>query len=138
MSSGHANPKARTWLITGASSGLGYALAEFVLQRGERVVLAARSMDSMSGLSARYPDTALAVGLDVTQPQQRIAAVEQAQAHFGGIDVLVNNAGIDFSAPLRSSARRTIERSSRSTSSVPSPCSVSSCQACVVGNPGRS
>jgi len=93
---GHATLKARTWLITGASSGLGYALAEFVLQRGERVVLAARSMDSMSGLSARYPDTALAVGLDVTQPQQRIAAVEQAQAHFGGIDVLVNNAGIDF------------------------------------------
>src|SRR4026207_2407277 len=94
---GHANPKARTWLITGASSGLGYALAEFVLQRGERVVLAARSMgrmgggcawaarsmDSRSGLSALSPDTALAVGLDVTQPQQRIAAVERAQAHFG-------------------------------------------------------
>ena len=53
-------------------------------------------MNSMSGLAARYPDRALAVGLDVTQPQQRIAAVERAQAHFGGIDVLVNNAGIDF------------------------------------------
>jgi NAD(P)-dependent dehydrogenase (short-subunit alcohol dehydrogenase family) len=93
---GRADLKPRTWLITGASSGLGYALAEFVLQRGDRVVLAARSMNSMSGLAARYPDTALAVGLDVTQPQQRIAAVERAQAHFGGIDVLVNNAGIDF------------------------------------------
>src|SRR6267378_3398984 len=64
---GRADLKARTWLITGASSGL----------------------------AARYPDRALAVGLDVTQPQQRIAAVERAQAHFGGIDVLVNNAGID-------------------------------------------
>jgi len=93
---GHPNLKARTWLITGASSGLGYALAEFVLQRGDRVVLAARSMNSMSGLAARYSDRALAVGLDVTQPQQRIAAVEEAQAHFGVIDVLVNNAGIDF------------------------------------------
>src|SRR5712672_2429396 len=93
---GRADPKSRTWLITGASSGLGYALAEFVLQRGDRVVLAARSMNSMSGLAARYPDRALAIGLDVTQPQQRIAAVERAQAHFGGIDVLVNNAGIDF------------------------------------------
>ncbi len=93
---GRADLKSRTWLITGASSGLGYALAEFVLQRGDRVVLAARSMNSMSGLAARYPDRALAVGLDVTQPQQRIAAVERAQAHFGGIDVLVNNAGIDF------------------------------------------
>jgi NAD(P)-dependent dehydrogenase (short-subunit alcohol dehydrogenase family) len=93
---GRADLKSRTWLITGASSGLGYALAEFVLQRGDRVVLAARSMNSMSGLAARYPERALAVGLDVTQPQQRIAAVEQAEAHFGGIDVLVNNAGIDF------------------------------------------
>ena len=73
------NLKSRTWLITGASSGLGYALAEFVLQRGDRVVLAARSMDSMSGLAARFPDTALAVGLDVTQPQQRLAAVERAR-----------------------------------------------------------
>ena len=94
--SGPAERKSRTWLITGASSGLGYALAEFVLQRGDRVVLAARSMDSMRGLAARFPDTALAVGLDVTQPQQRLAAVEHAEAHFGGIDVLVNNAGVDF------------------------------------------
>ena len=93
---GRAEGKSRSWLITGASSGLGYALAEFVLQRGDRVALAARSMDSMGGLAARFPDTALAVGLDVTQPQQRLATVEQAEARFGGIDVLVNNAGIDF------------------------------------------
>src|SRR6266403_2154239 len=93
---GRADLTSRTWLITGASSGLGHALAEFVLQRGDRVVLAARSMNSMSGLAARDPDRALAVGLDVTQPPQRIAAVERVQAHFGGIDVLVNNAGIDF------------------------------------------
>src|SRR6202040_4220078 len=53
---GRADLKSRTWLITGASSGLGYALAEFVLQRGDRVVLAARSMNSMSALAARYPD----------------------------------------------------------------------------------
>ena len=93
---GSAERTSRTWLITGASSGLGYALAEFVLQRGDRVVLAARSMDSMRGLAARFPDTALAVRLDVTQPQQRLAAVEHAEARFGGIDVLVNNAGVDF------------------------------------------
>src|SRR3979490_2375518 len=98
---GRAERKPRTWLITGASSGLGYTLAEFVLQRGDRVVLAARSMDSMRGLAARYPDGALGVGLDVTQPPQRIAAVERAQAHFGGIDVLVNNAGIDFLGAVR-------------------------------------
>ena len=92
----HAAHAPRTWLITGASSGLGYALAEFVLQRGDQVVLAARSVQAMDKLVARYPDSALAVGLDVTDRQQRIAAVEQAQARFGRIDVLVNNAGIDF------------------------------------------
>ena len=55
------------------------------------------AIDGQHARSRRaFPDTALAVGLDVTQPQQRLAAVEQAEAHFGGIDVLVNNAGIDF------------------------------------------
>jgi NAD(P)-dependent dehydrogenase (short-subunit alcohol dehydrogenase family) len=50
----------------------------------------------MRGLAGRFPDTALVVGLDVTQPQERLAAVAQAEARFGGIDVLVNNAGVDF------------------------------------------
>src|SRR5258706_11110854 len=55
---GRADLKSRTWLITGASSGLGYALAEFVLQRCRAVLLAARSMHSVCGLAARYPDSA--------------------------------------------------------------------------------
>jgi len=86
----------KTWLITGASSGLGYALAEYVLERGDRVALAARSMQSMTALAAHYPDTALAVALDVAKPEQRVAALRQVEARFDGIDVLVNNAGIDF------------------------------------------
>jgi short-subunit dehydrogenase len=51
-----------TWLITGASSGLGYALAEHVLKQGDQVVLAARTVASMEALAASYPNTALAVG----------------------------------------------------------------------------
>jgi NAD(P)-dependent dehydrogenase (short-subunit alcohol dehydrogenase family) len=86
----------RTWLITGASSGLGYALAQYVLEQGDRVVLAARTMNSMRALATRFPDTALAVALDVTKPEQRSTVVQQAESRFGGIDVLVNNAGIDF------------------------------------------
>jgi NAD(P)-dependent dehydrogenase (short-subunit alcohol dehydrogenase family) len=85
-----------TWLITGASSGLGYALAEHVLKQGDQVVLAARTVASMEALAASYPNTALAVGLDVSDPQQRVAALQQAEARFGAIDFLVNNAGIDF------------------------------------------
>jgi NAD(P)-dependent dehydrogenase (short-subunit alcohol dehydrogenase family) len=86
----------RTWFITGASSGLGYALGERVLQSGDRCVLAARSIARMNALAERFPGTALAVELDVTQAGQRVAAVQAAEAQFGAIDVLVNNAGIDF------------------------------------------
>jgi NAD(P)-dependent dehydrogenase (short-subunit alcohol dehydrogenase family) len=85
-----------TWLVTGASSGLGYALAEYVLEQGDQVVLAARTLDPMVALTERHPDTGLAITLDVTDPQQRADAVGQAEARFGAIDVLVNNAGIDF------------------------------------------
>jgi NAD(P)-dependent dehydrogenase (short-subunit alcohol dehydrogenase family) len=85
-----------TWLITGASSGIGYALAECVLERGDQVVLGARTLDPMIALVKRYPDTGLAVKLDVTDPRQRADAISQAEARFGAIDFLVNNAGIDF------------------------------------------
>jgi NAD(P)-dependent dehydrogenase (short-subunit alcohol dehydrogenase family) len=85
-----------TWLITGASSGIGYALAEHVLEQGDQVVLGARTLDPMAALTERYPDTGLAVTLDVTDPQQRADAISQAEARFGAIDFLVNNAGIDF------------------------------------------
>ncbi len=85
-----------TWLITGASSGIGYALAQHVLEQGDQVVLAARTLGPMLALADRYPDTALAITLDVTDPRQRTNAVAQAEAQFGAVDVLVNNAGIDF------------------------------------------
>src|SRR5882757_8656412 len=85
-----------TWLITGASSGLGYALAEHVLEQGDQVVAAARTLEPMAALMERYPDAGLALTLDVTDPQQRADAISQAEARFGAIDILVNNAGIDF------------------------------------------
>jgi NADP-dependent 3-hydroxy acid dehydrogenase YdfG len=84
-----------TWLLTGASSGLGYALADYVLNQGDRVVLAARTLDATADLAERHPDTGLALALDVTHPQ-RGDAIRQAERRFGAIDVLVNNAGIDF------------------------------------------
>ncbi|HEY6758895.1 MAG TPA: SDR family NAD(P)-dependent oxidoreductase [Baekduia sp.] len=88
------NPK--TWLITGASYGLGRALAEHVLDQGDRVVLAARTLPALTELADRHPDAALAVPLDVTDARQRRDAVAAAQERFGAIDVLVNNAAIDF------------------------------------------
>jgi NAD(P)-dependent dehydrogenase (short-subunit alcohol dehydrogenase family) len=103
---GRADLKSRTWLITGASSGLGYALAEFVLQRGDRVALGARSQAAMTALAARYPDRALALALDVTNAEQRAAALRQTEQRFGVIDVLVNNAGIDYIGAIEEQEER--------------------------------
>src|SRR5258708_32823007 len=85
-----------TWFITGASSGLGYALAEHVLKQGERVSMGAITLGPMSDLAERYPDTGLALKLDFTDPDQRAAAVQASNDHFGSVDVLVNTAAVDF------------------------------------------
>jgi NAD(P)-dependent dehydrogenase (short-subunit alcohol dehydrogenase family) len=82
-----------TYLITGTSSGFGRALGEAALARGNNVVLTARKPDSVAGLCRRYPESSLAVRLDVTDAEQREAAVKAAIERFGSIDVLINNAG---------------------------------------------
>jgi NAD(P)-dependent dehydrogenase (short-subunit alcohol dehydrogenase family) len=103
----------QTWLITGASSGLGHALAEHVLREGDNAVLAARGIDALRALAAPYPERALPLRLDVTDAAQRKAAVELALDRFGGIDVLVNNAAIDYVGAIEEQAeadyRRTFE-----------------------------
>ncbi|MEE4543115.1 SDR family NAD(P)-dependent oxidoreductase [Streptomyces sp. V4-01] len=90
----------KTWLITGASSGLGKALAEHVLARGDQAVVTASSTQATTELASRYPETALAVRLDVTDAADREAAVLAAEKRFGSIDILVNNAAIDFVGAL--------------------------------------
>ncbi|MBV9194394.1 MAG: SDR family NAD(P)-dependent oxidoreductase [Solirubrobacterales bacterium] len=80
----------RVWLITGASSGFGRALAEAALGRGDRVVATARDPGR---LNLAADDAVQVIALDVTDPAERLSAVDQALARFGRIDVLVNNAG---------------------------------------------
>ena len=58
--------------------------------------MGARTLDTMADLAERYPERALCLALDVTSAEQRAAAVQQTEARLGSIDVLVNNAGIDF------------------------------------------
>ncbi|QYB07341.1 SDR family NAD(P)-dependent oxidoreductase [Rhodococcus sp. USK10] len=89
-----------TWLITGASSGLGRALAERVLDAGHRVVATARNTDALDDLRAAYPETALITSLDVTDPSSIDDAVARAEERFAGIDVLVNNAGYGYTAAV--------------------------------------
>jgi NAD(P)-dependent dehydrogenase (short-subunit alcohol dehydrogenase family) len=98
-----------TWLITGASSGLGAALARAVLDQGDNAVITARNTDHLHDLVETHPETAFAVPLEVTDHDQVVAAVEAATGRFGGVDVLVNNAGHGFRAAVEEAAVDEVE-----------------------------
>jgi NAD(P)-dependent dehydrogenase (short-subunit alcohol dehydrogenase family) len=85
--------KQKVWFITGCSTGFGRALTEAVLERGEIVVATARKPQRLEDLAQQYGDRILVLPLDITQPSDVQAAVNQTIATFGRIDVLVNNAG---------------------------------------------
>jgi len=89
-----------TWLITGCSTGLGRHLAQAVLKRGWNAVVTARNPSTVRDIAAPYPNTALALALDVTDRTQVAEAVRQAEARFGTVDVLVNNAGHGYRAAV--------------------------------------
>jgi NAD(P)-dependent dehydrogenase (short-subunit alcohol dehydrogenase family) len=79
----------RVWLVTGASSGFGRAIVDAALARGDSVAAGARSTAALGGL----PEGVLSLSLDVTDADQREAAVSETIERCGRIDVLVNNAG---------------------------------------------
>jgi NAD(P)-dependent dehydrogenase (short-subunit alcohol dehydrogenase family) len=89
-----------TWLITGCSTGLGRHLAGAVLQRGMNAVVTSRNASQVQDIVADHKDAALALSLDVTNPQQVKDAVSEAARRFGAIDVLVNNAGYGYRAAV--------------------------------------
>jgi NAD(P)-dependent dehydrogenase (short-subunit alcohol dehydrogenase family) len=86
-----ANRDSRVWLITGASSGFGRALAEAALARGDRVVAVSRSTEGLADLDGE--GRVHRISVDVTDAAQRESAVTASLERFGRIDVLVNNAG---------------------------------------------
>src|SRR6266478_5495618 len=90
----------KVWLITGASRGLGRAFTQAVLDAGDRVIATARKPEQLVGLKGRYSERVCSVPLDVTDEAQAKAAFEAAIASFGGLDVLVNNAGYGYVCPV--------------------------------------
>jgi NAD(P)-dependent dehydrogenase (short-subunit alcohol dehydrogenase family) len=96
------------WFITGCSTGFGRELATQALERGYRVVVTARKPDEVEALAAK--GEALVLKLDVTDQSQIDAAIKAAEKQFGGIDVLVNNAGIGYFAAVEESEEKEVRR----------------------------
>ena len=100
----------KVWFITGCSTGFGRELAKEVLASGYRAAVAARNTDDIKDITEAYPDTAIAVKLDVTKVYEINAAVTQIEEKFGQIDVLVNNAGIGYFGAIEESEEDEVRR----------------------------
>ena len=100
----------KVWFITGCSTGFGRALANEVLALGQNVVVTARKTSDIEDIVAQYPDTAIAVQLDVTNKTEIALSVKIALEKFGRIDVLVNNAGIGYFGAIEESEDDEIRR----------------------------
>ncbi|SDL93988.1 NADP-dependent 3-hydroxy acid dehydrogenase YdfG [Catalinimonas alkaloidigena] len=79
--------------ITGASKGFGRIWAEAFLTRGDKVAATSRNIRGLQELADRYGDAFLPIQLDITDREASSAAVARAHDHFGGLDVVINNAG---------------------------------------------
>ena len=91
----------RKILITGASSGIGEATAEAIVAEGGAVALGARRKDRLDELAGRLDGTALAIEADIGDEAQAKSLVEEAAEGMGGLDGLVNNAGVMLLGPLQ-------------------------------------
>jgi NAD(P)-dependent dehydrogenase (short-subunit alcohol dehydrogenase family) len=104
----NTNTENPVWFITGCSTGFGRELATQALERGYRVVVTARKPDEVEALAAK--GEALVLKLDVTDQSQIDTAIKAAEKQFGGIDVLVNNAGIGYFAAVEESEEKEVCR----------------------------
>lgn len=100
----------KVWFITGCSTGFGRELAKLALKLGEKVVVSSRNKNDVLDIVAGYPDTSIAMQLDVTRQEDIDNAVRNTLQHFGRIDVLVNNAGIGYFAALEESEEDEVRR----------------------------
>jgi NAD(P)-dependent dehydrogenase (short-subunit alcohol dehydrogenase family) len=105
---GSTTDRQSVWFVTGCSTGFGRELTKQLLARGASVVVTARDPISLSAFAGM--ENALVLRLDVTKPVEIAAAVHAAEARFGRIDVLVNNAGIGYFAAVEEGADAEIRR----------------------------
>jgi NADP-dependent 3-hydroxy acid dehydrogenase YdfG len=95
----------RIAVITGASSGIGEAIARTLVSEGYRVALLARRLGRISALADELQNGTIAIQADVTDRDSIVAAAERVQMELGGLDILINNAGVMLTAPFESDKR---------------------------------
>ncbi len=100
----------KVWLITGCSTGFGRALALHTLELGYKVGVAARNTEDVKDIISQYPQTAIALKLDVTKEEEIASSTAQVLEQFGCIDVLVNNAGIGYFGAVEESEEEEVRR----------------------------
>ena len=98
----------KVWCITGCSTGFGRELAKQLLENDYRVVVTARDASKIQDLVEINKYNALGLSLDVTDEAQVKESVARAEAHFGAVDVLVNNAGIGYFGAIEESDEREV------------------------------
>lgn len=91
-------------IVTGAASGIGHAIAEIYADNGAKVAIADLNLDAAQaaadGINAKHPGSAIAVAMDVTNEEQVNAGIAAVVSGWGGVDVLVSNAGIQIVHPV--------------------------------------
>ncbi|MFA5270741.1 MAG: SDR family oxidoreductase [Candidatus Omnitrophota bacterium] len=109
-----AELKGKTAIVTGASKGIGKALAETVASMGANVAIAARTEgpleETAQGISSKYKVEVLAVACDVTKLEDLENLVNKTKLKFGGIDILINNAGVSSQYPFNEQPIEDFER----------------------------
>jgi short-subunit dehydrogenase len=91
--------KDKVVIVTGASGGIGLATAKLLALHGAKVALAARSEDKLEKISKSLPHS-LVVPTDMTKEKEIVRMVARVKEHYGRIDILINNAGQGYDAPI--------------------------------------
>jgi NAD(P)-dependent dehydrogenase (short-subunit alcohol dehydrogenase family) len=89
----------KTALVTGASSGLGMHFSRVLVEAGANVVAVARRTERLDTLVDELGEKARALPLDVAEPREMDGVLDRAEARFGTVDILINNAGISYDGP---------------------------------------
>ncbi|MCK7554971.1 SDR family NAD(P)-dependent oxidoreductase [Chitinophaga sedimenti] len=100
----------KVWFITGSSRGFGKVWTEAALQRGDKVAATARQLSSINHLNEKYGANVLTLELDVTDTNQVKAVVEKAHAHFGRLDIVLNNAGYSLVGMIEEASAEEIKQ----------------------------